>query len=90
MTVPETALEIVPSHAVALLRRDGEAARDFGRESPSPATRRAYQTDVDALVHSSRPVCGRTGARARLGPEAHTAVEWDSRREDGPAAALLR
>jgi site-specific recombinase XerD len=50
MTTPETVIEVVPSRAVELLRRDGEAARDFARESLSPATRRAYQTDVDAFM----------------------------------------
>jgi site-specific recombinase XerD len=50
MSAPETALEVVTSHAVELLRRDGEAARDFAQESLSPATRRAYQTDVEAFM----------------------------------------
>ena len=49
MNAPEKALEVFPN-ALALLRRDGEAARDFARESLSPATRRAYQTDVDAFI----------------------------------------
>ena len=52
MTAPETALEVVTSNAVGLLRRDGEAARAFARESLSPATRRAYQTDRDEISTS--------------------------------------
>jgi site-specific recombinase XerC len=50
MAAPEIALEVDPRHAVELLRQDGEAARDFARESLSPATRRAYQADVDAFL----------------------------------------
>ncbi len=46
----DSALESVPQEALISLRRDGEAARDFARESLSPATRRAYQTDVDAFT----------------------------------------
>lgn len=46
----DSALESVPPEALIRLRRDGEAARDFARESLSPATRRAYQTDVDAFT----------------------------------------
>jgi len=46
----DSALESVPQEVLILLRRDGEAARDFARESLSPATRRAYQTDVDAFM----------------------------------------
>jgi site-specific recombinase XerD len=50
MSAPETALEIVSRSAVELLHQDGEAARDFARESLSPASRRAYQADVDAFL----------------------------------------
>lgn len=50
MAAPETALEIFPDHAVELLRQDGDAARGFARESLSPASRRAYQADVDAFL----------------------------------------
>ena len=36
--------------ALALLQQDGQAARDYARESLAPATRQAYQTDVDAFI----------------------------------------
>ena len=40
----------VASDALALFGHDAQAARDYARESLSPATRRAYQTDVDAFI----------------------------------------
>ncbi len=49
MTVPENALDLVNRGNLELLEQDGRAARDFGRESLSPATRRAYQSDVVAF-----------------------------------------
>ncbi len=36
--------------AMNLLERDGRAARDYARESLSPATRRAYRTDADTFI----------------------------------------
>jgi hypothetical protein len=50
MTDTEVALVLPKRGALALLDRDGQAARDYARESLSPATRRAHQTDVDAFV----------------------------------------
>ncbi len=50
MTEPETAVRVVRSGSLELLREDRQAARDFARDSLSPATRRAYQTDVDAFI----------------------------------------
>ncbi len=46
----ENALDLVNTGGLALLEGDGQAARDYAVESLAPATRRAYQTDVDALV----------------------------------------
>ena len=50
MTDPETAVRVVPSGTLELLTEDRQAARDFARDSLSPATRRAYQTDVDTFI----------------------------------------
>ncbi len=50
MTEPATAVRVGPSGAVELVRQDRQAARDFARDGVSPATRRAYQTDVDAFI----------------------------------------
>jgi hypothetical protein len=47
-------LEVAGGGAVERLGRDGEAARGFARESLSPATRRAYQTDVDVFLQWCR------------------------------------
>lgn len=41
MTEPETALDIVTTGSLGLLEQDGRAARDYARESLSPATRRS-------------------------------------------------
>lgn len=49
-----TELEVAGGGAVERLGRDGEAARDFARDSLSPATRRAYQTDVDVFLQWCR------------------------------------
>ena len=46
----ELALMLPEPGALALLEHDGQAARDYARESLAPATRRAYQTDVDAFI----------------------------------------
>jgi hypothetical protein len=40
--------------ALALLEAGGQAAKDYARESLAPATRRAYQTGVDAFMESHR------------------------------------
>jgi len=50
MTDTENAPVLPEAGALALLEHDGQAARDFARESLSPATRRAYQTDVDTFM----------------------------------------
>ena len=50
MTDSEVALLLPEAGALALLEEDGQAAREFAREALAPATRRAYQTDVDAFV----------------------------------------
>jgi site-specific recombinase XerD len=43
------ALKPVSNTLPAALEADAEAARDFARESLSPATRRAYRTDIRAF-----------------------------------------
>lgn len=50
MTDTDVALVLPEAEELALLEQDGQAARDYARESLSPATRRAYQTDVDAFI----------------------------------------
>jgi hypothetical protein len=50
MTDTEVALVLPGAGELKLLEQDGQAARDYARESLSPATRRAYQTDVDAFM----------------------------------------
>ncbi|MGH8515257.1 MAG: site-specific integrase, partial [Gammaproteobacteria bacterium] len=47
-------LEIADGRTVGRLGRDGEAARDYARESLSAATRRAYQTDVGVFIEWCR------------------------------------
>ena len=59
-------LEVAGGGAVERLGRDGETARDFARESLSPATRRAYQTDVDVFMQWCRE---RGVATLPAGPE---------------------
>ena len=46
----EVAVVLPETGALALLEHDGQAAQDYARESLAPATRRAYQTDVDAFI----------------------------------------
>ena len=46
----EVALVMPEPGALALLEREGQVARDYGRESLSPGTRRAYRTDIDAFM----------------------------------------
>jgi hypothetical protein len=50
MTDTEVALVLSEAGEVALLEQDGQVVRDYARESLSPATRWAYQTDVDAFI----------------------------------------
>jgi site-specific recombinase XerD len=57
MVTLRTTVEVVASSSVELLHRDGKAAQDFARESLSPATRRAYQTDAEAFVGWCRERC---------------------------------
>jgi len=54
------ALKPVSNTLPAALEADAEAARDFARESLSPATRRAYRTDIRAF----ETWCGERGVRA--------------------------
>jgi site-specific recombinase XerD len=50
MTAPENALGLVTAGSLEPLEQDGRAARGYAPESLSPATRRAYQTDMDAFI----------------------------------------
>ncbi len=50
MPVNEVALVMPEPGALALLGDDGRAARGYASEALAPATRRAYQTDVDAFI----------------------------------------
>jgi len=45
MTDTEVALVLPEAGELALLEQDGQAARDYARESLSPATRRACRSD---------------------------------------------
>ena len=54
------ALKPVSNTLPAALEADAEAARDFARESLSPATRRAYRSDIRAF----EAWCGERGVRA--------------------------
>ena len=50
MTDTNLALMLPEAGALALPEHDGQTARDYARESLAPATRRAYQTDMDAFI----------------------------------------
>ena len=92
MIVPRIALDVVTSNAVQLLDRDGKAARDYARESLSPATRRANLErvlgDLDVgpheAIHVGDSLKADVGGASALGIR----TVWVTRRVKDPAKAL--